>query len=97
MTFYINRLLFNQKLNGGCDGQVFNLGNPEEHTIKDIGKLILRLTASSSELLSTKKRPEDDPNRRKPDITKAIKKLQWHPKTRLHQGLVKTIEYFANL
>ncbi|MDP1709655.1 MAG: SDR family NAD-dependent epimerase/dehydratase, partial [Candidatus Komeilibacteria bacterium] len=40
--------------------------------------------------------PQDDPHRRKPDISLAKEKLGWEPKVSLEEGLIKTIEYFKN-
>lgn len=77
-------------------GEVFNLGNPEEYTILEIAKIIKELTRSSSEIQFTDL-PEDDPIRRKPDITRAQKILGWQPKVALKDGLLKTIEYFKNI
>jgi UDP-glucuronate decarboxylase len=42
-------------------------------------------------------RPEDDPRRRKPDISKAHETLSWAPSTPLKEGLMKTIAYFDRL
>ena len=77
-------------------GEIFNLGNPEEHTILDIAKKIKQLTASPSEIKFTDL-PEDDPTRRQPDITRAKKILGWQPKVALNDGLNKTIAYFKSL
>ncbi len=77
----------------GIEGEVFNLGNPEEITILELARLIKEITGSSSEIVF-KERPEDDPDRRKPDITKAKKILNWHPKVSLREGLIKTIGWF---
>jgi len=81
----------------GIDGQVINIGNPDEKTIKQLGELILNLTRSKSKLISIKYRDEDDPIRRKPDIGRAKRLLGWHPKTSLRTGLTKTIDYFRSL
>jgi len=72
-----------------------NLGNPSEHTILGIAKLVKELTNSKSEIVH-KELPEDDPVRRKPDIYKAKKLLNWEPKITLKEGLEKTIEYFKS-
>ena len=77
-------------------GVVVNLGYPKEHKIKDIAQLILQLTLSSSTIRSVDK-PEDDPHRRKPDISKAKNLLDWEPKVPLEKGVKKTIDYFRNL
>ena len=70
-----------------------NIGNPNEMTIKDIAKAIIKLTNSKSKIVY-KPLPEDDPKRRRPDISKAKKILKWQPKVDLNQGLLKTIDYF---
>ena len=74
-------------------GEVVNLGNPNEITILQLAQLIKRLTYSRSEIVF-KPLPQDDPSRRKPDITKAKKRLNWQPKIGLDDGLRKTIEYY---
>ena len=70
-----------------------NIGNPHELTVKDIAKTIIKLTNSKSKIIY-KPLPEDDPKRRRPDISKAKKILKWEPKVDLNQGLLKTIDYF---
>ena len=73
-----------------------NIGSPCELTIKKIAKIIIKLTNSKSKIVY-KPLPEDDPKRRKPDITKAKQILKWQPKVSLEEGLLKTIEYFKEL
>jgi UDP-glucuronate decarboxylase len=73
-----------------------NLGNPEEYRILELAEKIIRLTKSRSKIVF-KPLPQDDPLQRKPDITLAKTKLQWHPKTPLEEGLEKTIDYFKSL
>jgi UDP-glucuronate decarboxylase len=74
-----------------------NLGNPEEITILELAEKIIRLTGSRSKIVF-KTRPADDPARRKPDITLAMKNLDnWHPRISLDEGLDLTIAYFRNL
>jgi UDP-glucuronate decarboxylase len=70
-----------------------NLGNPEEYSIKDLAMMIRELAESSSEIVYNPL-PQDDPVRRKPDITLARKKLGWDPKFSNREGLLQTIEYF---
>ena len=72
-----------------------NLGNPKEITIYEIAKTIKNITNSSSEIIF-KNLPEDDPQKRKPDIGLAKGKIDWQPKVDLDQGLVKTIKYFKS-
>ncbi len=70
-----------------------NLGNPDEFTILELAKKIIKQTNSSSEI-THKPLPEDDPLQRKPDISLAKEQLEWKPKIKLEQGLKETIEYF---
>jgi UDP-glucuronate decarboxylase len=74
-----------------------NLGNPEEISILQLAKQIIRLTKSRSAIVFTKK-PEDDPLIRKPDITLAREKLGgWEPQLPLDEGLILTIQYFRKI
>ncbi len=70
-----------------------NLGNPAEFTILQLAQMVRGMTGSSSQLLY-EQLPEDDPVRRKPDITRAVEQLGWHPEIKLEQGLEKTIADF---
>jgi len=73
-----------------------NLGNPNEITVKELATQIVALTSSRSELVFMK-RPEDDPQQRRPDISLAERSLGWHPRTSLEVGLRKTIDYFRSV
>lgn len=73
-----------------------NLGNPMELSIRGLAEKIIELTGSKSKLLF-KPLPADDPVKRKPDISTAVKKLGWKPKVPLEEGLKKTIEFFDGL
>ncbi len=77
----------------GTKGEIFNLGNPEEHAVVDWAKLVIDLCDSSSPLLFEEKRVED-PERRKPDIGKARRVLQWQPGVSPERGLKRTIAWF---
>ncbi len=70
-----------------------NLGNPSEISIKELADIIINMTNSKSKIIY-KNIPEDDPKRRKPDITKAKFSLKWEPKIGLYEGLEKTIKNF---
>jgi len=70
-----------------------NIGNPQELTIEQIARLIIKMTGSKSRIIY-KPLPEDDPKVRQPDITRARTLLGWEPKVSLEEGLAKTIEYF---
>ena len=73
-----------------------NLGNPHELSMLDIAKRIVALTGSSSALIF-KPLPLDDPNHRRPDISRALDVLDWRPVTALDDGLQRTARYFKQL
>ncbi len=70
-----------------------NLGNTVEISILKLAEKIISMTGSHSKLVYLPL-PENDPIRRKPDITLAQEKLKWRPKFSIEEGLKKTIEYF---
>lgn len=70
-----------------------NLGNPEEFTILQLAELILDLTGSSSKIVH-RALPQDDPTRRRPEIDKAKRLLDWEPSIPAKDGLSRTIAYF---
>jgi nucleoside-diphosphate-sugar epimerase len=72
--------------------EVFNIGNPYEMSIKELAETILKLTNSKSKIIY-KPLPNDDPQQRRPDISKAKEKLNWEPKVDLESGLNTTIEW----
>ncbi|SPE27166.1 UDP-glucuronate decarboxylase [Candidatus Sulfotelmatomonas gaucii] len=72
-----------------------NLGNPEEYTILACAQAVLDATGSKSELIFVDL-PEDDPMRRRPDITKARTLLGWEPRVGLREGLQKSLEFFRS-
>ncbi len=82
----LERVMFSE----GISGEVFNLGNPEERTILEVAETIKRITGSSSEIVF-KEFPEDDPVKRRPDISKIRKRLGWEPRTGFEEGLKKYI------
>jgi len=75
------------------DGQIINLGSPNEKKILELAKIIIQLTKTKSKI-SYQPIDEDDPQRRQPDISKAKKLLNWKPDVKLEDGLKKTIKYF---
>ena len=72
-----------------------NLGNSNEISINELALKIIELTNSKSNL-TYNNLPDDDPKRRMPEISLAMKKLKWKPKINLESGLIKTIKYFKN-
>ena len=81
------------KLMASDENEPINLGNPAEFTMLELAEQDRALTGASSEIVH-KTLPTDDPLRRKPDITRAIDRLQWEPKVSLELGLQKTIADF---
>jgi nucleoside-diphosphate-sugar epimerase len=74
-----------------------NLGNPREMSILDFARVIKELSRTSSAIefvVPTDERTKDDPNTRRPDITRAREVLGWEPQVGLEDGLRATIEYF---
>lgn len=70
-----------------------NLGNPVETPVIELAELVIGLTGSKSRIEHLA-RPQDDPRRRRPDIAKARRLLDWSPQVPLREGVIKTIEYF---
>src|SRR5215216_5734521 len=73
-----------------------NLGNPDEISLKDFAEEIIRLTGTTQKI-TYKPLPVDDPKQRQPDITKAKQILRWQPTIHRKEGLAKTYEYFKSL
>lgn len=73
-----------------------NIGNPVETTVIELAEKIIALAKSSSKIIH-KPLPQDDPVRRKPDITIARTKLAWEPKVALDDGLARTMHFFRGL
>jgi nucleoside-diphosphate-sugar epimerase len=80
----------------GLEGEVVNLGNPDERTVKEVADLICEIlnVPKNYEYLPL---PQDDPKKRKPDITKAKKLLNWSPKVDFETGLRKTLEWYKEV
>jgi UDP-glucuronate decarboxylase len=72
---------------------VINLGRPEEATILQLAELTQELCDTDSEI-THEPLPQDDPSRRKPDISRAIDLLDWEPEITLRDGLRRTIDSF---
>lgn len=77
------------------DHMPYNIGNPDEYTIKECAELIINALGSKS-VLSFKELPKDDPKRRRPDISRVMK-LGYLPKVTFAEGLEKTANYFKSL
>ncbi len=70
-----------------------NVGNPNEFTMIELAQIVIRMTNSRSKIIY-KELPQDDPVKRRPDISKAQKILGWNPSIELESGLLSTIDYF---
>lgn len=70
-----------------------NIGNPDEYTILQFAKMVLKYSQAGSKIVF-KPLPVDDPKQRCPDITLAKKYLKWEPKVRLEDGFQMTMEWF---
>ncbi len=73
----------------------FNTGNPDEFTIFELAEKVIRKINKNGDIVH-KELPLDDPTQRRPDITLVKNKFGWTPKTKLEEGLDKTIIYFEN-
>ena len=91
----VNGLILLMNSDDDFQGPV-NLGNPNEITVLSLAKKIIDQTGSNSKITNMPL-PEDDPLKRKPDISLAIEKLGWKPRIELKKGLDKTIKYFSKL
>lgn len=91
---YVSDLIdgFVQLLNSDMQTPV-NLGNPDERTINELAEMIIDITDSAS-AITNEPLPPQDPQVRKPDITKAKRELDWEPEISLRGGLERSIEYF---
>ena len=76
------------------EGRPVNLGNPVEHTVREIAEMVIELSGSRSEIVY-QPLPPDDPRRRCPDITRARETLGWEPRTPAIEGLEKTLAWFG--
>jgi dTDP-glucose 4,6-dehydratase len=81
-------------LDAGETGPV-NIGNPVEHTVRQLAETILEVTGSSSSLV-LEPLPVDDPTQRRPDIALARRLLGWEPTVRLDDGLARTAEWLRS-
>jgi UDP-glucuronate decarboxylase len=83
----------------GSDDSVtgpINLGNPNEFSVKELAERVIALTGSRSRI-EYRPLPQDDPTRRKPDISAAKRLLVWEPSVAIEEGLGRTIEFFRGL
>ena len=74
-----------------------NIGNPDEITVLELAREILALLPESKSEVAYNDLPQDDPKRRRPDITRARQLLGWEPKVGRAEGLARTLEYFRGV
>ena len=74
-------------------GRVFNLGNPDEHTVREYAELVRSSTGTDVEIRFEPAR-QDDPTRRRPDIARARQALGWEPRVPLAEGMQRTVDWF---
>lgn len=82
-------------LDGEHTGPI-NIGNDVEYTMLELAEVVIDVTNSSSDIAFVPL-PQDDPTRRKPDLTEARSKLSWKPEIDLKTGITRTAEYFAEI
>lgn len=79
-----------------ASGNIVNIGNDEEIQILELAHIIKSLIEARSEIIF-EPLPQDDPLRRRPDITRARQTLKWHPKVNTREGLAKTVAWRTQL
>jgi len=90
-TFLVNNKEFEDSIH-----HPINLGNPEERSVLDLGRLILSVTDSQS-TLKFMPLPVDDPQVRRPDTSRARRWLGWRPRVPIEEGILQTVKYFRNV
>ncbi|MCK5074173.1 MAG: GDP-mannose 4,6-dehydratase [Bacteriovoracaceae bacterium] len=73
-----------------------NCGNPDEYSILDCAKKIVKILGSNSKVICNNKLPKDDPKKRRPNIAKLQGISDFSPKVSFDEGIKKTAEYFRN-
>jgi dTDP-glucose 4,6-dehydratase len=74
-----------------------NIGNPSEITVLELAREILALVPGTQSTIAYRDLPQDDPKRRRPDITRAQQLLGWNPTVDRADGLKRTLEYFRSV
>jgi len=74
-----------------------NIGNPSEITVLELAEEIIAMVPGTRSTVVYRDLPQDDPKRRRPDITKARTMLGWEPKIERAEGLKRTLEYFRSV
>lgn len=82
------------RLMNSMESRPVNIGNPVEHTVREIAQMVMEISGSRSKIVH-EPLPEDDPRRRCPEISRAREVLGWEPRTPVREGLEKTLGWFA--
>jgi dTDP-glucose 4,6-dehydratase len=82
------------RLMRSTEARPVNIGNPVEHTVVEIARLVIELSGGEGGI-SYEPLPEDDPRQRCPEIRRARETLGWEPRVSAREGLRKTLEWFA--
>jgi dTDP-glucose 4,6-dehydratase len=82
------------RLMKSSESRPVNIGNPEEHTVREIAEMVIELSGSGVGIVH-EPLPEGDPRRRCPDITRARETLGWEPRIPAREGLERTLSWFA--
>jgi dTDP-glucose 4,6-dehydratase len=74
-----------------------NIGNPSEITVLELAREIIAMVPGTKSVIAYEPLPQDDPKRRRPDITRAQTLLGWNPTVDRAEGLARTLEYFRTV
>ena len=85
-----------QTMNGQCNRPI-NLGNPHEFTIAEFAGLVQKMVSDKEVVVKRLPPVVDDPMKRRPDIGRAKKEIDWEPRFSVEQGVAETIEYFRSI
>jgi UDP-glucuronate decarboxylase len=72
------------------------LGNPDEFTVRQLATMVAEATGTKVNV-DTRSLPQDDPTRRRPDISLAGRMLGWSPNVPLKEGIARTVEWFRSI
>jgi nucleoside-diphosphate-sugar epimerase len=78
-------------------GRVYNVGNPDEHTVREYAQMVLQLIAESTSAIVELPPVADDPTQRRPDISRVSGELGWQPTVPIQEGLTRTVGWFREV
>lgn len=88
----LNKLMFTP----GLKGEIINLGTIQEYPVIKYAQMVKDILNSKSQIVFNNKLPQDDPQKRQPDITKAKKLLGWEPLVKIEEGIKKTCLFYQH-